>query len=173
MRMATRPAFGSVVCVAGPDDYARWDCPNESDPNRYDSPHLFRHGDEIYVIARRDIDGPFDLGRDDLTFEQRKGFYLVEYSLRPKRTALYRLDQAERRLVHLRDLPGFGDTAFPSVRRVGPHEFLVANYTSPVGGDVDPNIAWIRGQAHERGTHVYLLRLRFVPQDDELLRRTR
>ena len=39
--------------------------------NRYDSPHLFRHGDEIYVIARRDIGVPYDLARHVSRFEHR------------------------------------------------------------------------------------------------------
>jgi len=63
--------------------------------------------------------------------------------------------------VHLVDLPGTGDTAFPSVWRIGAHEFLVANYTSPLP---DPNVTWIQGQLSSRGTQIYLLEITFVPR---------
>ena len=60
------------------------------------------------------------------------------------------------------DLPGVGDTSFPSVRRTGDHTFLVANYTSPLD---EPDINWIEGQISERGTRIYLLTLTFVPEE--------
>ena len=31
----------------------------DSDPNIYESPRLFRHGNDLYLIARTDPDGPF------------------------------------------------------------------------------------------------------------------
>ena len=31
----------------------------ESDPNIYESPRLFRHGNDLYLIARTDPNGPF------------------------------------------------------------------------------------------------------------------
>lgn len=153
--------FGSLLCRAPATDLGRWECPAASDPERYDSPRMFRHGDDVYLVARRDVGGPFDLGRDDLTFEQQRSLYLREYSLRPKRTALYGIDRAARRVVWLRDLPGVGDTCFPSIRRLDAHSFLLANYTSPLD---DPNISWLEAQTSSRGTAIYLLVLRFVPR---------
>jgi hypothetical protein len=152
--------FGSHVCVAPADSLADWDCPARSDPERYDSPEMFRHEDDLYLVARRDIGGPFDEGLEELTFEERKFQYLTDYSLRPKRTALYRIDRQQRSVVHLFDLPGAGDTAFASVQQTGPHTFLMANYTSPLD---DPDISWLSGQNSERGTQIYLLTLSFVP----------
>ena len=58
------------------------------------------------------------------------------------------------------DLPGVGDTAFPSVQQTGPDTYLIANYTSPLD---DPDITWLRGQTSPRGTQIYLLDLTFVP----------
>ena len=133
-----------------PHALADWDCPDRSDPNRYDSPELFRHGDDLYLVARRDVDGLF--GEEDGA--------LGPYSLRPKRTALYRVDRAGRTVVPLMDLPGAGDTAFPAVRRTGAHTFLLANYTSPLDA---PDISWLEGQTSGRGTRIYLLDLAFVP----------
>lgn len=152
--------FGSHVCYAPPEALADWQCPSETDPERYDSPEMFRHEDEIYLVARRDIGGPYDRRDEDLTLAQRRGRYLVAYSLRPKRTALYRIDKQTRSVVHVRDLPGVGDTAFPSVVQTGPHSYLLANYTSPLD---DPDITWLRGQTSTRGTQIYLLDIEFVP----------
>ncbi len=122
--------WGSHVCTAEASALGSWDCPSQSDPERYDSPELFRHGDDLYLVARRDVGGPF--GDDE--------GLLLPYSNRPKRTALYRIDRDERAVVHLVDLSGAGETAFTSVRRTGAHSFLLANYTSPLD---DPDITWI------------------------------
>lgn len=141
---------GSMVCSASPSDLGAWDCPTVSDPERYDSPELIRHGDEIYLLGRKDIGGPFgeDAG-------------LLEYSLRPKGFALYRIDQQARDVVHVMDLPGVGDTSFPWAVRTGPHTWLFANYTSPLD---DPDISWLEAQTSERGTQIYLATLKFVPE---------
>lgn len=154
--------FGSHVCSAPPGALSTWSCSARSSPERYDSPSMFRHGDDLYLIARRDVGGPFDLGQDELSFADKKRTYLLAYSARPKRTALYRIDKAKRRVKHVVDLPGAGDTAFPAVRRTGPHTFVVANYTSPLH---DPERPWIVGQTAEDGTQIYLLTLTFVPQE--------
>ncbi len=148
--------WGSHVCTAPADALAVWDCPEQSSPERYDSPELFRHGDEIYLAARRDV---YEVSGPDASgpFGDEGGL-LLPYSFRPKRTALYRIDKASRSVVHLMDLPGAGDTAFPSVRRTGPHTFLMANYSSPLDA---PDIAWAEGQASEEGTSIYLLTLSF------------
>lgn len=33
---------------------------------------MFRHGDDLYLVARRDVDGPFDLGYTELPFDVQK-----------------------------------------------------------------------------------------------------
>ncbi len=139
---------GSLLCYAEAGALGVWDCPDTSDPQRYDSPEMFRHGDEIYFVARRDIGGAF--GED--------GGQLGPYSSRAKTTALYQVDIDARRVVHVFDLPGAGDTAFPSVRQTGAHTFLVANYTSPTD---NPDITWIDAQLSPEGTQIYLLELKF------------
>jgi hypothetical protein len=142
--------FGAQVCRAEPGALADWRCLAASDPERYDSPELFRHGEELYLAARRDVGGPFGPAGD-----------MVAYSLRPKRSALYRLDAGRSAVEHLTDLPGAGDTAFPAVRRSGAHTFLLANYTSPLD---DLDLAWLEGQTSPRGTQIYLSDLTFVPE---------
>lgn len=152
--------FGSHVCFASRANLADWACPAQADPERYDSPELFRHGQDLYLVARRDIGGPFDQGRPGTVDENRQR-YLLDYSTRPKRSALYRIDRGRRRVEHLMDLPGVGDTAFASIRRTGAHTFLMANYTSPLD---DPDVTWLEGQTSPRGTQLYLMTLTLTPQ---------
>ena len=140
--------FGSHLCFAPAGDIGRWQCPETSAPERYDSPEMFRHGKNIYIVARRDVGGDFGDGN------------LYEYSSRPKTTALYQVLRDSKEVVHLMDLPGAGDNAFPAVRRAGPHRFTLVNYTSPLD---EPDISWIEGQLSERGTQIYLTTLTFIP----------
>jgi hypothetical protein len=140
---------GSHVCWASNESLGVWECPSESDPRRFDSPELFRHRDEIYVVARRNLGDTFGPEGD-----------LLAYSLTAKTTAVYRIDKPSRTIVHEFDLPGAGDTAFPSVRRTGPDSYLLANYSSPLD---DPEISWLDGQISPAGTQIYLMDLRFEP----------
>ena len=150
--------FGSHVCFAPKDALSEWECSEHSDPERYDSPDMFRHGDEIFLAARRDIGGPYDEGRDDLSFAEQKSKYLMDYSFRPKGSALYRINREQRRVEKVLDLPGCGDTAFMSVRRLDTHSFLLANYTSPL--DMTDS-SWLDGQTDRRGTQIYFLTITF------------
>lgn len=140
---------GSKVCSAPADDWSAWTCSSTSDPERYDSPELVRHGDDIYLLARRDVGGPFGPEGD-----------LLAYSLRPKRSALYRLDTAARRVEWIQDIPGVGDTAFVSAWRTEADRFVFANYTSPLD---PPDISWLEGQTSALGTQIYLASLSFEP----------
>jgi hypothetical protein len=107
------------------------------------------------------VGGPYDQGLDELTLEEQRSRYLIDYSLRPKRAALYGIDKETASVVHLLDLPSAGDTAFPSVRRTGEHSFIFANYTSPLD---DPDRTWLDGQVAAEGTAIYLMHLNFVPR---------
>lgn len=153
--------FGAHVATAPAANLGSWSFPARADPERYDSPRLFRHGDDVYLLARRDVGGPYDRGLTYLPFDLQRIYNLGAYSLRLKRTALYRVEPAARRVVHLVDLPSCGDTAFPAVARLSANEFLVANYTSPLGG-YDPS--WIEGQIAAAGTQIYLQTITFVPR---------
>jgi hypothetical protein len=151
--------FGSLVARAPAGDPWAWSTPARSDPERYDSPKMFRHGKDLYLVARRDHGGPFDYGWDWLPFSWRRLFYLFEYSLRPKGTALYKVEGP--RVRRLLDLPGSGDTAFPSIARLDAHSFLVANYSSPLD---KPWPNWFSGQVSRRGTQLHFLKITFAPR---------
>ncbi|MBM74478.1 MAG: hypothetical protein CMK59_03685 [Proteobacteria bacterium] len=140
---------GSQICFAPKDALSEWDCLEQSDPERYDSPELFRHGDSMYMLARRDIGGPFGPEGD-----------LLAYSTRPKAFSLYEIDKELKKVVWLEDLPGAGDTAFASVRRIDDHTFRFANYTAPLD---DPNISWFTAQTSPLGTQIYMMNITFKP----------
>ncbi len=154
-----RSGFGSHVAWASADDLGAWEFPESCDPQRYDSPRMFRRGSELYLLARRDVGGPYDMGLDLLPVPLQRSIYLPAYSSRPKRSALYRIDRELRRVEHVVDLPGAADTAFPSVVRASADEFLVANYTSPLWFE---HRSWFEGQISVFGTKIYFVWLRFA-----------
>ena len=138
---------GSKLCSAPASDWSDWTCSAVSDPERYDSPEMIRQGETLYLLARRDIGGPFGADQG-----------LAPYSLRPKRSALYRIDTEARAVVWLQDLPGVGDTAFVSAQRTGPDSFRFANYTAPLDA---PDVSWLEAQSSPRGTQIYWADLSF------------
>jgi hypothetical protein len=151
--------FGSHVVSAEAGTLGAWRFPKRSDPQKFDSPRLFRYGREIYLVARRDLGPPFGMRFASLSGGARKVFAWASYSLQPKRTALYRLDPQARRFEPIVDLPSAGDTAYPSVVRLSPHEFLIANYSSAFR---HKERSWFWGQLNSTG--IYFLRVRFEPQ---------
>ena len=141
---------GTQICYAPAHALSQWSCLENSDPERYDSPEMFRHGRDIYLLGRKDIGGPFGPEGD-----------LLSYSFRPKGFALYKLNVEEPRVEHVMDLPGAGDTSFPSIHRLNAHEFLLSNYTSPL---TEPDISWLEGQTSELGTQIYTMKITFSAQ---------
>lgn len=108
------------------------------------------------LVARRDVGGPFDQMRPELTFSDQQTFYNAAYWGRAKRTALYKIDKQNKKVVWLKDLPFCGDTSFPAIARLDAHRFLIANYTSPLD---DLDISWVKGQTQDKGTRIYLTTL--------------
>lgn len=155
-----KTGFGSHVISSPNFGAGTWTIPAKSNPNRYDSPRMFKHGSELYLVARRDVGGPFDLGKHFLPFDVQKWLNLGTYSLRPKRTALYHVNQTTRSVEWIQDLPSAGDNAFPSIVQTGPDSFLVANYTSPLK---KTRWSWIDGQLSKKGTALYLVKIDFKP----------
>jgi hypothetical protein len=150
--------FGSHVVTAPASDLGNWSFPSKCDPQCYESPRLFRHGKDLYLIARRDPVADFDLGLTSLPLELQRWANLAEYGSRPKRTTLFSIDRATKTVVPVVDLPGCGDTAFPSIWRLDAHTFLVANYTSPLN---HPDWAWLQGQVSSEGSKIYFVTITF------------
>ena len=87
-----------------------------SSPHIYESPRMFNHEGELYLVARTDPMGPFMSNHtvaSGLPPTLHHLYDLVAYSLRAHGTALWRLNRQTAELEWLLDLPGCGDTAFP------------------------------------------------------------
>lgn len=146
--------WGSKICRAKPQDLGDWQC--APDKRKFDSPLVIRHGEEIYLVARRNVTetGNYDLGRRDLPPKEQTQLYLFEYSFAPKRCSLWRVDPDALSVSFLLDLPSFGDTCFPSALKVSDDEYDIYNYTSPLDGE---DVDWIVGQGQD--TLIYRVRL--------------
>ncbi len=57
---------------------------------------------------------------------------LGQYSLRPHGNAIWRILKDSGKLWKVLDIPGCGDTAFPSILRIDAHTYWLANYSSPL-----------------------------------------
>jgi len=134
---------------------------NKSDPWIYESPRMFTHLNDVYLVARRDLNGPFDRGNTKLSFTEQKALNLGEYSLRRHTTALYIINKVTKKVEWIMDLPGCGDTAFPSIIQLGPHKYLIANYSSPLQ---HTNWSWLKGQTSPEGTQIYFIEMEFVQE---------
>jgi hypothetical protein len=135
--------FGSKICTSSAEDPMDWACSH--DPRKFDSPLLLRAAGRVWLIARRNVteSGHFDLGMDDLSFEQRFLTYQVAYWQEPKRCAVWVVDPDERTVTWVEDLPSAGDTCFPEAVHLGGERWLLYSYTSdPARAD----IAWLEGQ---------------------------
>jgi len=148
--------FGSLLCSAPPDDITNWTC--TSDPRKFDSPLVFSHNGDVWILARRQVanEGRYDLGASWLP---RDGQLLVNqaaYWFTPKRLALWKVDTQANKVDWVVDLPSRGDTAFPGIVWTGPNSLLVYNYSSPPGDD---SIAWVAGQLGP--TNIYVTPITF------------
>lgn len=151
--------FGSHLAFAPKDDLGKWEFPDTADPRCFMSPNMFRHGDELYLIGRKQLGKhPFGRANRKRNMSIQRLVNWVSYSLSPKTTALFRINREKRIVEWVMDLPGAGDNAFPSIIRLDEHRFLLANYTSPIKSH---KRSWLRGQLGK--THIYLQTLTFKP----------
>ena len=143
--------FGSKICRAEAGSLGAWTCKN--DKRKYDSPMVFRQGDEVWLIGRRNVTetGNYDLEQNDLPLNERFVNYQLDYWTHPKRCALWRVDGEALSATWVADLPSAGDTCFPEAIRLSTNHLLVFNYSSPTELATDP--IWIDGQMGP--THIY------------------
>lgn len=147
--------FGMKICRADAGRLGDWTC--AQDPRKFDSPLVFREGDAVWLIGRRNLTdtGHYDLGLDALPMQERSLQYQLDYWQNPKRCALWRVDPATLEVVHALDLPSKGDTCFPETLRLMEGRELVFNYTSPLGRDDEPS--WLEGQTAPTEIHHVVL----------------
>jgi len=149
--------WGSKVCRAPAGNAAAWEC--RSDSRKYDSPFMFWHDGEAYLIGRRNLNGTgeYDLGVGP-GWMLRTIWNQVNYSLSPKRTALWRYVQGQDRFAWVLDLPSRGDCCFHAVLDgPAPDERVVYDYSCALDG---PDVAWLSGQRGK--TFIFRHVLKFV-----------
>jgi len=156
--------WGSRTFFAPASDLSDWQwISDQSDPWIYESPKMFRHGSDLYLVARTDPGGPFWSHDNPLLNTlppwEHHLIDLVNFSFRQHGTAIWRLDQSTGNLEKLLELPGCGDTAFPSIVRVSLHKFIIFNYSSPLE---DCPHYWLEGQLSPNGTLIYSQEIEFV-----------
>lgn len=140
--------WNSKVCKAPASDLANWQCVDTT--YKPDSPLVFKHGDDIYVIGRRSLDGAFDKGDRWLPQSTQSLYYMARYWWTKKRTTLYKLDKASLKLEPVLDFPSKGDTSFAGLIQQDENHYLMYNYSSaPEGKDR----VWMSGQLHK--TFIY------------------
>ena len=136
--------FGMKICRADKDSLGAWTC--IADKKKYDSPNVFTFDDRVFLIGRRNVTdtGNYDLEQTQLPVEQQYTINQLDYSDKPKRCALWSIDETSLAVTFVLDLPSAGDTCFAEVLDLGAGRFLVFNYTSPLGQENDPT--WSEGQ---------------------------
>lgn len=150
--------WGSKICTAGAGATSAWNC--RSDVRKFDSPLLFRHGDDVYLVARRHLrgNGAFDLGWRSLPTSWQTAAYQLDYWRYPKRCALWKVDPRTRDVTWQLDLPSRGDTCFPAVQDEPGGAVAIYNYSSPIDG---ADVPWLVGQLGH--TNIYRSLIRFDP----------
>jgi len=164
--------WGADVCRSLPTEPAAGSPPpftwrTRPDPRKFDSPFLFAHEHQPWLITRRHLAfrGGFDLGlsplgRSKFGLGTRTKINQLAYWLTPKRTAVYAIDPESLRATWCTDLPSAGDTAFAAgVPLPDGRGQLVVNYSSPTQHGHWP---WLVGQRNP--THIYAVELTF-PSD--------
>lgn len=146
---------GSKLCRGDGVTLGGWVC--KTDLRKYDSPLVFTHDDDVYVVGRRNLSGD---GRYDVS--GRTGAVGIiqnelSYITTAKRCAVWRWVKGEDRLAFVMDLPSRGDTCFPSkIDGADPSRVVIYDYSSDVEG---PELPWSAGQ--RRPTYVYRHELAF------------
>ena len=156
-----KSGFGSHLFFAGRDSIDQWQIVSTT-KNIFMSPRMLRHGDDIYLIARRNKGSlPFGFMPKIFPRFMQRAFNWLKFSASAKTTALYKINKKQKQVEHIVDLPGSGDTAFPAIRRLDKNSFLIANYTSDIN---KKNRWWFSGQI--KPTYIYISRISFQPVID-------
>ncbi len=154
-----KSGFGSHLIFADKNEIDKWTVPESAMKTIFMSPRMFRHGDDIYFISRRNKGLlPFGFMPTIFPMSMQRIANWLKFTTSAKTTSLYKINKDKMDIEYLLDLPGTGDTAFPAIRRLDAHSFLIANYTSDIS---KKNRWWFWGQI--KPTYIYLTKLTFEP----------
>ncbi len=148
--------WGSKICRGEPTAPGRWTC--VQDRRKFDSPLLFKDGNDVFLVARRHLSatGDYDLGFRGLPDSIETAVYQLDYWRYPKRCALWRVDAEKLAVTWQADLPSRGDTCFPAVAAGSSGTVAIYNYSSPIDG---PDVPWLVGQLGKTGIYRSLVTL--------------
>jgi hypothetical protein len=145
---------GALVCKGDNCQPQVWQYKRTKD--KYDSALLFEHGNDIYLIARRNPSGPMDRVKHRRNEDQGRMRNLIRYSFTKKKTALYKLNKETLTMETVLDFPSTGDNAYAAIAQIDEHSFVVMNYSC----DIDKREKiWISGQLGK--TYIYETVLKF------------
>jgi hypothetical protein len=145
---------GSLICHADRANIGHWT--NVRSKYKYDSALLFDHEDDIYLVSRRNIDGPMNKSNDTILSKRQRLRNLIRYWFTTKVTALYKLNKKDLSISLVADLPSTGDTAFPGIVKLDDGSYLLMNYSSNIAGHKKN---WFFGQLGK--TYIYWTKLAF------------
>jgi hypothetical protein len=145
---------GALICQAGRCCIDNWK--KVRTKYKYDSALMFDHSDDIYVVSRRNLDGPMDKLKVRKDENERRTRNLVRYWFTKKVTAMFKLNKNDLSLTLVTDFPSTGDTAFPGIVKLGDDDYLLMNYSSNIKGRKK---VWFAGQLGK--TYIYWTRMHF------------
>lgn len=145
---------GAYICSADHCNIGNWR--KVITKHKYDSALMFDHNDDIYLVSRRNRDGPIDRSPDSLATGRHRIRNLIRYWFTTKVTALFKLDKKNLSLSLVSDLPSTGDTAFPGIVKLDDNKYLLLNYSSDITGH---RKNWFFGQLGK--TFIYWTTLAF------------
>ena len=145
---------GALICTASNNEINKWDFVKTK--YKYDSALLFLHGNDIYLVSRRNLDGEMDKANPKRKPSFRKKYNLIRYSFTQKKTALFKFNKTEKSIEWIMDFPSTGDNAFPGIVQIEPNKYLLFNYTNNPN---KKNKIWISGQLGK--TNIYYTTITF------------
>lgn len=148
--------WGSKVCRAYYEDLSDWNC--EPTRKKFDSPLMIKSGDNLLLIARRQISfgGNFDLGLTFLPTVVQNLLYQAAYWVTPKRCSVWSVNGDALSVKWLQDLPSAGDTCFPSAVEQADGSFDIYNYSS----DYENHSYWPWLQGQLNPTHIHRINIK-------------
>ncbi|CAN5379344.1 hypothetical protein BH09BAC1_BH09BAC1_05150 [soil metagenome] len=145
---------GAYIAYASRDSLHAWQLfPTKK---KYDSACMFKHGDDIYLLSRRNLDGDFGKTARWIPYKISQKYNLIRYSVTAKVTALFKLNMITKEMDHVMDFPSTGDNAYPAIVKVSNDKYMMLNYSSDF---TEGQKNWIRGQLGR--TNIYLTEIEF------------
>jgi hypothetical protein len=145
---------GALICKADRCCLTSWQ--KVRTKHKYDSALLFNHDDDIYLVSRRNLDGPMDKKKNRTNDTDGRVRNLVRYWWTRKVTSLFKLNKKDLSLTLVTDLPSTGDNAFPGIVALDNDDYLLMNYSSNIKGRKK---IWFTGQLGR--TYIYWTKFHF------------